>query len=155
MKDADKFKSEREDQFGGKIRFMTYARLIGEAAGNKMINRGGIMFVINDTLHFEDFERSGGLMVLLNQKEDYTKTEFAIDLKDLTIIKEIKEKHAVNCVKNLIDENEIAPVSSGWVALFSKKIIQIVAEGQKSLFFDVLEKDGFINLVNDFMHQSD
>jgi len=151
---AEKFKSDREEKFGGKIEFMTYATFIGKASTDKVRNRGGIAFVINNILHFEDFEKSGGLMVMFNRKENYEKLEFSVELDQITILKNVKEKNAAYCVLGLNDENEILPAPGGIMGLFSKSVLQIIIEGQPSLFFDFLDKEGFMKLVNKRMLES-
>ena len=151
MKDAEKFKSDREEQFGGKIQFMTYTRYIGEADSSKLLNRGGILYIINDILHFEDFESSGGIMMLLNQKKEYTKTQFSIDLRNISIIKEIREKNAVDCINGYLNENDIMLAPKGFLGLFTKEVLQVFVKNQPSLFFDFLARDGFMEIVNEFM----
>jgi len=151
---AEKFKSDREEIFGGNIEFMTYTKFIGKASTEKVANRGGIAFVINNVLHFEDFEKSGGLMVLFNQKENYEKTEFSFDLDQITLLKEVKEKNAAYCVIGVTEENEILPAPKGILGLFSKSVLQVMIEGQPSLFFDFLDKEGFMELVNKRMLES-
>jgi hypothetical protein len=155
MKDAEQFKSEREEHFGGKIQYMSYATLIGRASSSKVKNRGGLIFLINDILHFEDFERTGGLMVLFNQKEDYQKTEFSIDLSDISTVKEIKDKYANSCINGFVDENEILPATGGIFALFSRTVLQVFVNNQTSLFLDILDKEGFITEINKFMMRAE
>lgn len=155
MDDAEQFKKDREEQYGGSIRFLSYATLIGRASEREYKNRGGILYLINDTLHFEDFERSTGLMILFNQKEKYTKTEFSIDLGKVSIVKEIKEKNAKYCVQGILDENEILPAPSGLFSLLSKSVLQIMLNGEASLFLDLLDKEGFMSVVNEFMLKSE
>ena len=151
MKDAEQFKSEREKQFGGKIDYMTYTTLIGRASAGKVVHRGGLLYLINETLYFEDFEKTGGLMVLFNQKEDYTKTEFSIELSEISIVKEIKEKNAVSCVQGFVNEHEILPAKKGIFSLFSKVVLQVLVGNQPSVFIDLLDKDGFVSLINEYM----
>lgn len=155
MKDAEQFKKEREEQWGGKIEYLSYVTLIGRASAEKVANKGGLLYLIHDTLYFEDFESTGGLMVLFNQKVDYTKTEFSIDLKDITIVKEVKEKNAAACVCGFMDEQEILPFSGGLFTLFSKSVIQIIINNQPSVFFDILNKDDFKEMINQFMLRSE
>lgn len=69
MDEVEEFKKEREEQFGGQIRFMSYARYLGEAGDGQVVNIGGILFIINDTIHFEDFESQNALMALMGQKK--------------------------------------------------------------------------------------
>ncbi|MDA3808740.1 MAG: hypothetical protein PF518_00280 [Spirochaetaceae bacterium] len=154
IENAETFKKEREEKFGGEIRFMTYTKFIGTASSSKVINRGGILYVIKDTIHFEDFEKSGGLMIILNQKEDYTKTEFSLELEKISMVKEIREKDAINCVNRRISENEILPGPKGVLSLFSKSVLQVFATGQNSLFFDLLDKEDFMKIINEYMLKS-
>jgi len=151
MKDAEQFKREREERFGGKIEYLSYTTLMGRAMTGKVTNCGGLLYLIKDTFHFEDFERTGGLMVLFNQKEDYEKTEFTIKLSDISIVKEIKEKNAVNCIQGFSDENQILPLKKSIFTVFSKSVLQIIINDQPSVFLDLLDKEGFVSLINEFM----
>lgn len=151
--DAQKFRRDKEALLGGKIRFLTYTKYMGKAASQKMVNRGGVLFVIDDTIYFEDFERTGGMVLLLNKKEEYSKTEFSIKLDKITIVKKIKEKDAKHCIQGTIEENEILPARTGIGSLFFQIVIQVFIEGQSSIFLDFLEPDGFIKLINEYMHR--
>jgi hypothetical protein len=151
IQDTDKFKLSREEQFGGRIHFMTYASFIGKASSGKVLKVGGIIFAINETLHFEDFEKTPALMGIMTQRSDYIKTEFSIDLDEISIVKEIKEKDALQCINGTMDENEILPAPNGFASLFSTRVIQVITENEPSLFFDFLNKEGFINLINEYM----
>ncbi|MBB6479659.1 hypothetical protein [Spirochaeta isovalerica] len=151
MDEAAEFKKEREEMFGGKIRFMSYARYIGEAGGARPLNIGGLLFVINDTIHFEDFESQNALMSLMGQNKKYSKTEFSLELDDISVLKEIREKHASECVSGMLPEDEILNAPGGLTGLFFKSVIQLLLKGKPSIFFDFLDKEGFKNLVNEYM----
>lgn len=151
MSESEQYKKEKEEQFGGKIRFMSYTRFIGKAGGGKSVNRGGIMFVINDTLHFEDFEKQGALLVMFNQKENYSKTEFSINLEDISIVKEVLERHADKCIRGKISEDEILPAPGGLTGLFFRKAMQVFVKNKASLFFDLLDMAAFLEILNEYM----
>lgn len=151
MDESEQFKSEREEKFGGKIRYMTYATLIGEAGSGSKKSKGGILYIINDTLYFEDFERQNALMALMGQKEKYSKTEFSVDLQEISLIKEIREKNASDCVYGIVNENEILPTTRGLMSLFFKSVIQLKFNDRPSLFFDFLDREGMISIVNEYM----
>lgn len=151
MDETEQFRKDREEKYGGEIRFMTYATFIGEAGAGKKLNRGGILFVIKDQIYFEDFERQNTLMSLMGVKEKYSKTEMNVSLENVSVIKEIKEKNASDCILGLVNENEILPLSNNLLNLFSNRAIQIQRNDSPSLFFDFLEREGLINLVNEYM----
>ncbi len=155
MNDAEEFRKDREEQFGGEISFLSYATFIGTASSQELKNRGGIMYLIKDVLHFEDFERSTGLMVLFNQKEKYAKTEFSINLSEISLVKNIKEKDARSCIQGSINEHEILLADSGIFRFLSKSVLQVIVENQGSIFLDFLDKEGFIDLINEFMLKSE
>ncbi len=155
MNESESFVKNREERFKGKIRFMTYARYLGEASSHDLLNRGGILFLIGDTLHFEDFESTSGLKSIVNWKEDYVKREFSIDLEAISIIKEVIEKNAKDCIHGLLDENSLKPPLSGFLSIFSSSVIQIFSEGRVSMFFDFFKKRAFIEIINEFMLKSE
>lgn len=151
MDESVEFRTEREEKFGGPIRFMTYATYMGEAGAGSSPHRGGIFYVINDTLHFEDFERQSTLLSLMGQKEKYSKTEMSMELADLSIVREIREKDARDCIFCLIDESQILPMKNGLFSLFSKPALQLLFTGRPSLFFDFLDRKGIMNVANEYM----
>jgi hypothetical protein len=151
MDEAEEFKKEREEQYGGKIRFMSYARFIGKAGTGQLANIGGILYIINDTIHFEDFESQNPLMALMGQKKKYSKTEFSLELKDISIVKEIREKNANDCVLGMVEENQILNAPGGLFALFAKSAVQLLLNGSPSVFLDFLDKEGFLKVLNEYM----
>ncbi|MBI9100181.1 MAG: hypothetical protein JEY91_16990 [Spirochaetaceae bacterium] len=151
MKDAEQFKTEREEKFGGKIRFLSYARFIGRASTKKVLNRGGLLYVIGDNLYFEDFERTAGVMTMFNHKENYTKTELSFDLGEISMVKKINEKSAISSVRGNTEENQILPVTKGFLGFFVTPVVQIMVHNQTSLFLDIMDNDGFVTLINEYM----
>ena len=53
---ANGFWKEREDEKGGKIQFNTFATFIGRS-GEKKVDLGGLVYLINNIVYFEDFEK--------------------------------------------------------------------------------------------------
>lgn len=151
MNDAEEFRKDREEQFGGEIGFLSYATLIGRPSSNELKNRGGILYQINDILHFEDFERSTGLMVLFNKKEKYKKTEFSINISDISIVKNVREKDAISCIQGGSKEEKVPPAPTGILGILSKSVLQLILNEESSIFLDLLDKEGFIDLVNEYM----
>lgn len=151
MSEVEEFKKEREEKFGGQIRFMSYARYLGKSEEGQLVNVGGILFIINDIIHFEDFESQSSLLALIGQKKKYSKTEFSLELKDITIVKEIREKSADNCIHGMVREDEMMNAPRGFFALFAKSVIQLMLNGYPSVFFDLLDKEGLMTAINEYM----
>jgi len=155
MDQAETFKKEREEKFGGEIRYLSYARYIGKAGGEKVENRGGILFVIGDTIHFEDFENRNALLSLLGQKKDYAKAEFSLELGEITLARDVRERGANDCIAARISEESVPHGPSGLAALFMKPVLQLIREDSPSLFFDLLDKKGFLNFLNEYVSRSE
>lgn len=155
MNDAEEFRKDREEQFGGEISFLSYATFLGSASSKELKNRGGIVYLINDVLHYEDFESSTGLLLLFNQREKYIKTEFSVNMSDISIIKNVKDKDARSCIQGSVNEHEILLAGSGIFSFLSKSVLQVIVENRASIFLDFLDKEGFVALINEFMLKSE
>lgn len=151
MDEKERFIKEREEKYNGEIRFMTYATLIGSAGSKKTADRGGILYAIGDILHFEDFEKHNALLAMMGRKEDYSKTEMSIGLDEITVAKEVRPKDANICIFGLADEEKISPSPGGIAGFFIKPVIQFLLKDRPSLFFDFLDKEGVLKLVNEHM----
>jgi hypothetical protein len=140
--ESRQFWAEREKQKGGKISFFTFATFLGRS-GDKHRNLGGLLYLINNTLTFEDFEKENWLLKILNRKRDYEKTEFEIKKDDIVETKLVSKNTALNCISGFIDDVDTKTLS-GIGSLFLQKVFQIRIKRGYSLFFEIMRAKEFL-----------
>ena len=136
------FWEEREKQKGGKVSFFTFATFLGRS-GDKTLNLGGLLYLINKTLIFEDFEKENWLLKILNRKKGYEKTEFDIKRKDIAEIKLVSKNTALNCISGFINDVDTKSLS-GVGGLLLQKVFQIRMKSGYSLFFEIMKIKEFL-----------
>lgn len=141
--EINNFWKEREERYGGKLEFQTYAALIGEAGSGKLNGRGGLCYIIADRVYFEDFEKQNALMAMFNRKDsDYEKTELSFLLSDISSMKKVSEKWGKAC----IDDDSLSeriPELKGFKAMFVRGYWLIELKNRPSLIMEIMEDDGF------------
>ena len=118
--ESRQFWEERENQKGGKVSFFTFATFLGRSR-DKNLNLGGLLYLINKTLTFEDFEKENWLLKIMNRKREYEKTEYDIEKKDIVEVKLVSKNTALNCISGFIDDVDTKSLS-GVGGLFLQKV---------------------------------
>ena len=139
------FREAKEIQYGGKVEYLTYMKFLGIAGGGEK-SIGGICFIINGTLFFEDFEQQNTIVGFLlgGKKSDWEKTEFSLPLSMIERIRFVSEQDALMCMRGHIDENSIAPVR-GWTRFFIKRVLHVsLRENAPGFFIDPINANEFI-----------
>ncbi|MDC7239267.1 MAG: hypothetical protein PQJ50_02800 [Spirochaetales bacterium] len=143
MSEAEKFWKAREEAYGGRIEFQSYAVLLGEAGSGHFNGRGGLCFVIGGRFYFEDFEKQNALMALFGRKDaDYEKTEISFPLEDLKGLKKVSEKWARTCVSEKMEEEHV-PELKGLPALFTRGYWLVQIENRPSLVMEIMDIEKF------------
>ena len=142
-----KFWAEKEETYGGKVTFQTFVTYMGEPGGGEVYSKGGLFFIINDRLHFEDFEKHNALMAMFNRQADYEKTEFSFPLQDIQSLKRFSEKQAYACIKGDMDEQDLTEMSL-FKAFFSRRFWKMSINNRPSIFFEVLDEMNFIKQMS-------
>ena len=144
---VQKFWAKKEAALGGKVVFQTYVTYLGDAGTGIYNGRGGLFYVINDRLYFEDFEKFNALMALLNRKDDdYEKTEFSIPLKDISRMYKVSEKDAKACIDGQLQEEKV-PEMSKLKSFFSRGYWKIVSAGRPTMFMEIMEENALVKLL--------
>ena len=140
--EAENFWAEKEQEKGGKVRFFTFATYIGNTGG-RPTSLGGLLYIVNERLYFEDFEKDNWFAKIISRKKNYEKTEFDLDIQEIAEIKTISKSSALNCIAGIVDDEDTKPVSMITKALF-QSIVQIRIRNSISYFFDVMRDKEFI-----------
>jgi hypothetical protein len=140
--ESRQFWEEREKEKGGKVSFFTFATFLGRS-GDKQLNLGGLLYLINKTLTFEDFEKENWLLKILNRKREYEKTKFEIKKDDIVETKLVSKNTALNCISGFVDDADTKTLT-GVGGLFLQKVFQIRMKGGYSLFFEIMKIKEFL-----------
>ncbi len=136
-KETREFIEERENRFGGKMKYRTYCTWYNDSSNN-LRDRGVFLYIINDHVYYEDFENQRTFFGMLlkgvskKSKNKYKKFERSFLLKDVDSISIVKKSRAS---KNLIDKN-----ANKFQKVFNQTVICIKLKNGEFLFFEPLNK---------------
>ena len=143
------FLNSLEKENGGQIIFKTYAVLIGLSNGQN-INLGGLLYIINNTLYFEDFEKQGGLFGLIasRKKKTYEKYKTSIDISSIEDLYSVKINAVKAAAGGKLSQEQLVPVNG-----FQKKLFQTAVylsrSGEPGWLLEVIDSKAFINIIRE------
>ncbi len=143
--EAKKFWEEKEAEKGGKVTFYTFATFLGRSSDRQVTN-GGLIYIIDDRIYFEDFEKENWLLKLVSRKQKYEKTEFSIKSGDISLTRIVSRNSALNCIAGYCESSETKELST-FSKLFAKPVVQIMMKNGSSLFFDIMRASDFIRAL--------
>lgn len=144
--ESKKFWESIEREKGGKVKFFTFATYLGESGG-KQVSLGGLIYIIKNTVYFEDFEKENWFAKIFARHQKWEKTQFSFDKKNIQEIKIISKGNALNCIGGFIDEAETKSLSKIFSALF-QSVVQIRLKSTGSLFFDIMRDKDFLKALS-------
>ncbi len=145
-KEAREFWAKKEEEKGGKVAFYTFATYLGRWSDQSM-TLGGLVYIIKSNIYFEDFEKENWIMRIVQRKSKYEKTEFSIDMNDISETKITSRNSALNCIEGFIEPGNtktLAPL----MKLLAKPVVQINLKNGSALFFEIMKAGEFINALN-------
>ncbi|MBI9100734.1 MAG: hypothetical protein JEY91_19840 [Spirochaetaceae bacterium] len=147
--ETKEFLASLEKENGGKILFKTYAVLIGFSNGQN-INLGGLLYIINHTLYFEDFEKQGGLFGLITAKKKraYKKYKTSIDISSIKNVYSVKMSAAKAVVTGKLAQEQLFPVAGFKKKLFQTSIFLSCSE-EPGWFLEVIDDKKFIQTIEE------
>lgn len=139
-----------EEDNGGKIAFRTYCRLLGYSGGTPVF-LGGLLYVVNGKLIFEDFEKENvGLFGLAiggkSKKKKYEKFKTFRMIDDITGITYVKASHAKNMVNGNVMADSLTKVS-GIEKLLFPTVLQVAFASSPNWYIEILNEKEFIRYV--------
>ncbi len=136
--DTDDFWAERTNQYGGDLRFRSFARLLGSTEREER-ELSGLLYLAGETLVFEDFEKESALMGLIvkTTKKKYEKTIYEIPAADIAGVKPVTQSTAKRKLSGAPGET---PVITSLAAFFGRPIQELTLTTGERLYFEVLDK---------------
>ncbi len=145
--EVNNFLRQLEEENGGKVTFRTYALYLG-FSGEGVKNLGGLFYMVDDRVIFEDFEKEGGLLgLLVKRKSNYEKTKFSFPAGDIDNIFTVKRSSAVKSVQGRIEPSRIQP-ASGFAKIIRRSVTQILLEDGRAYYFELLDEKAFKDFIN-------
>ena len=143
------FLDSLETENGGQIIFKTYAVLIGFSNGQNL-NLGGLLYVINNTLYFEDFEKQGGLFGLMTsrKKKVYEKYKTSIDINSIENLYAVKINAAKAVAGGKLSHKKLTPVTGLQKKLFQTAVYISRAE-EPGWLLEVIDDKKFITIIEE------
>jgi hypothetical protein len=143
----DEFWTEIEEKHGGKVTFFTFTKFLGRSQASPE-NLPGLLYIINNVLYFEDFEKDNMLAKLIGRKKKFEKTEFNIALDRLSRSQIVLRGQALNCIAGMVAGENIRPISK-FRAFFSTPVYQLMFEDGESFFFEqVMDQKQFFKALS-------
>ncbi len=130
-----------ETENNGKITYKTYALFLGN--GERGVkNLGGLLYIVNNRLIFEDFERQGGMLQLLvKRKQKYEKTKFSLTLDDVTRIDPVFRSTANYALRTRTEGRSI-PKATGLMKVVRRIVTQICTKNGGPYYFELFDEKG-------------
>ena len=129
---------------GGEIEFLTFATLLGRSA-DQQLDLPGLLYLVGETVWFEDFERDNWLAKIMGGKKKFEKTEISFARPEVRATQLVARSGAIRCIAGAIPAEKLSPVSAVGRVL-ATPIVQVSLSGGMSLFFDMIRRDEFIAL---------
>jgi hypothetical protein len=143
--ETEEFWAERENQYGGEIRFRSFARLLGSTDRDQK-DLSGLLYQSGETLVFEDFEKESALMGLIikTSKKKYEKTVIEIPFNEISAVKPVTQTTAKGKLAGAPGETrEISSLA----AFLGRPVHELVLSTGERLYFEVLDKRSLKELL--------
>ena len=129
---------------GGEIGFLTFATLLGRAS-DQPLDLPGLLYLVGETVWFEDFERDNWLSKIMGGRKKFEKTEVSFNRAEVRSTQLVARSGAVRCIAGAVPAERLVPVSA--VGRFlGTPIVQVSLSGGTTLFFDMIRRTEFIAL---------
>jgi len=129
---------------GGEIGFLTFATLLGRAA-DQPLDLPGLLYLVGETVWFEDFERDNWLAKIMGGRKKFEKTEISFARAEVRATRLVSRSSAARCIAGAVPAETLRPVSAVGRVL-STPIVQVSLSGGTSIFFDMIRRIEFIAL---------
>jgi hypothetical protein len=129
---------------GGEIGFLTFATLLGRSA-DQFLDLPGLLYLVNDTVWFEDFERDNWLAKIVGGKRKFEKTEMSFHRSEVRASQLVSRAGATRCIAGAVPAEKLTAVSAV-ARVLSTPIVQVSLTNGMSLFFDMIRRGEFIEM---------
>ena len=129
---------------GGEIGFLTFATLLGRAA-DQQLDLPGLLYLVGETMWFEDFERDNWLAKIMGGRRKFEKTEISFVRAEVRATRLVSRTSAVRCIAGAVPAEKLSPVSAVG-RILATPIVQVALSSGTSIFFDMIRRAEFIAL---------
>jgi len=143
--EAKKFWEEKEKIYGEPVKFYTFATFLGRSGGES-VHLGGLIYIINKNLCFEDFERDNWFSKLITKDKKYEKTEFSIELDSIEKIQLVTKSSSIKCILGYIKDNE-TKIVKGFGRFILQPVTQIKLRDGNSYFFETMRQKELLDAL--------
>jgi len=140
----DEFWRQTAAKRGGEIGFLTFATFMG-LSSNQPLDLPGLLYLVGDTVWFEDFERDNWLAKIVGGRKRFEKTEISFARGEVRTTQLVSRSGAARCIAGAVAAEKLSPVSAVG-RILSIPIVQVSLSNETSLFFDMIRRDEFIDL---------
>jgi len=143
---TSEFWSHIEKEYDAKVSFKTFAILLGQSS-DVFRDLRGLLYIVDDKVVFEDFEKTNHFLQFFGRRKEkkYEKLRITFSVDEIVDIKEVTNQTARRCINGSLTHSETKAVSP-YHRFFSRSICQMRLASDYSLFFDLLNLEGFIAL---------
>jgi hypothetical protein len=150
--DTVEFLQSLERENGGPIQFKTYAVITGFRGYSPVPNQlpvSGLLYIINDRLYFEDFEKQPSVfgIVMPKKKKVYEKYKTSIGIRDITQVSTVSSSAARAASSGKIAVSDVQEVSGLKKLLFQTSVCLKFGSAQ-AWFMEVLDDRQLSAAVN-------
>src|SRR5208283_2065053 len=131
---------------GGEIVFLTFATLLGRAS-DQPLDLPGLLYLVGETLWFEDFERDNWLSKIMGGRKKFEKTEISFVRAEVRAVQLVSRGSAARCIAGAVPAERLSPVSAVG-RILSTPVVQVSLSNGTSLFFDMISRGEFTALFS-------
>jgi len=143
--DPQEFWERTAARRGGQIGFMTFATLLGRA-GDRALELPGLLYVVGETVWFEDFEKDNWLAKIMGGRKKFEKTELSFGRAEIRVSRLVSRSAALRCIAGVLQADHLRGVSA-WTRIFSTPIVLVSLHNGTTLFFDMIRRAEFVSKV--------
>jgi hypothetical protein len=144
VEDPGEFWRGVESRRGGKVRFLTFATLLGRSDGTR-VDLPGLLYVVDDTIWFEDFEKDNWLARLFASHRAFEKTEISIAMGEVAGVRMVTRMAAARCLAGAARPAALR-AASPLRQRFSVTVAELLLRNGSAVFFDVIKRAEFAAL---------
>ena len=141
--ESREFWAEKAAETGKDIVFRSFAKFIGEK-GRGETNLSGLLYATDDSVYFEDFEKTSMLDMLMKKKRKYEKFSMSFSLSDAVQMRKVSASSASACAAGSLDEAKEQNILN---TLFNAPAWEIKFKTGESYFFELFEPKALIELI--------
>lgn len=144
------FLREKETLYGGKITFRSFSAWFCSSDGI-LREHGVILYMINNIVHFEDFEHVNTILgyplpkTRYEKEHPYEKWESEFKCEDVVDCYKVRHSSA----KEVMEGKKKAPLKtvSSFSGFFQKTVLQVLLKDGKAYYFELINTKEFIDAL--------